>query len=96
MGDTEKISVLILSLKKVHCKIIGHTDIKDFDQTAHLRISDVNISIKDPGGGGWLRGGWWRWGTSKDSLKRSSGSNSISKSCTSRSTYSGSILLTIN
>ena len=57
MGDTEKISVLILSLKKVHCKIIGYTDIKDFDQTAHLRISDVNISIKDPGGGGWLRGG---------------------------------------
>ena len=65
MGDTEKISVLILSLKKVHCKIIGYTDIryigytdiKDFDQTAHLRISDVNISINDPGGGGWLRGG---------------------------------------
>ena len=26
MGDTEKISVLILSLKKVHCKIIGYTD----------------------------------------------------------------------
>ena len=40
----------------MHCKIIGYTDIKDFDQTAHLRISDVNISIKDPGGGGWLRG----------------------------------------
>ena len=57
MGDTEKISVLILSLKKVHCKIIGYTDIKGFDQTAHLRISDVNISIKDPGGGGWLKGG---------------------------------------
>ena len=57
MGDTEKISVLILSLKKVHCKIIGYTDIKDFNQTAHLRISDVNISIKDPGGGEWLRGG---------------------------------------
>ena len=57
MGDTEKISVLIWSLKKVHCKIIGYTDIKDVDQTAHLRISDVNISIKDPGGGGWLSGG---------------------------------------
>ena len=70
MGDTEKISVLILSLEKVHCKIIGYTDIKDFDQTAHLRISDVNISIKDPGGGGWLSvgggGGWWRWGTLKN------------------------------
>ena len=51
----------------MHCKIIGYTDIKDFDQTAHLRISDVNISIKDPGGGGWLRGeGWWRWGTLKN------------------------------
>ena len=36
----------------MHCKIIGYTDIKDFDQTAHLRISDVNISIKDPGGWG--------------------------------------------
>ena len=57
MGDTEKISVLILPLKKVHCKIIGYTDIKDFNRTAHLRISDVNISIKDTGGGGWLRGG---------------------------------------
>ena len=69
MGDTEKISVLILSLKTVHCKIIGYTYIKDFDQTAHLRISDVNISIKDPGGGGWLRkggGAWWRWGTLKN------------------------------
>ena len=40
----------------MHCKIIGYTDIKDFDQTAHLCISDVNISIKDPGGGDWLRG----------------------------------------
>ena len=46
--NTEKISVLILSLKKVHCQIIGYTDIKDFDQTAHLRISDVNIIF------GWL------------------------------------------
>ena len=87
----------------MHCKIIGYTDIKDFDQTAHLRISDVNISIKDPGGGGgggWLSGGrgggWWRWGTLKKSLKKSSGSSSISKSCTSRSTCSGSTLLTIN
>ena len=53
MGNTEKISVLILSLKKVHCKIIGYTNTKDSDQTAHLRISDVNISIKDSGGGGW-------------------------------------------
>ena len=71
MGDTEKISGLILSLKKVHCQIIGYTDIKDFDQTAHLRISDVNISIKDPGGGGWLRGeGWWRWRTLNNSLKK--------------------------
>ena len=52
----------------MHCKIIGYTDIKDVDQTAHLRISDVNISIKDPGGGGWLSGGGgagWRWGTLK-------------------------------
>ena len=40
----------------MHCRIIGYTNIKDSDQTAHLRISDVNISIKDPGGGGWLRG----------------------------------------
>ena len=71
MGDTEKISVLILSLKKVHCKIIGYTDIKDFDQTAHLRISDVNVSIKDPWGGRWLRGeGWWRRGTLKNLLKK--------------------------
>ena len=72
MGDTEKISVLILSLKKVHCKIIGYTDIKDFDQTAHLRISDVNISIKDPGGGGWLRkgGGMVEVGNFKKSLKK--------------------------
>ena len=71
MGNTEKISVLILSLKKLHCKIIGYTNIKDSDQTAHLRISDVNISIKDPGGWGWLRGeGWWRWGTLKNSLKK--------------------------
>ena len=71
MGNTEKISVLILSLKKVHCKIIGYTNIKDSDQTAHLRISDVNISIKDPGGGSWLRGeGWWRWGTLKKNLKK--------------------------
>ena len=69
MGSTEKkISVFILSLKKVHCKIIGYTNIKDSDQTAHLRISDVNISIKDPEGGGWLRlEGWWRWGTLKNS-----------------------------
>ena len=44
----------------MHCKIIGYTDIKDFDQTAHLRISDVNISIKDPGGGG--GGGLVEWG----------------------------------
>ena len=36
----------------MHCKIIGYTIIKDSDQTAHIRISDVNISIKDPGGGG--------------------------------------------
>ena len=57
MGDTEKISVLILSLKKVHCKILGYTDIKDFDQTAYLRISDVNISIKDLGGRGLVEGG---------------------------------------
>ena len=50
----------------MHCKIIGYTNIKDSDQTAHLRISDVNISIKDPVGGSWLRGeGWWRWGTLK-------------------------------
>ena len=55
----------------MHCKIIGYTNIKDSDQTAHLRISDVNISIKDPGGGGWLRlEGWWRWGTLKNSLKK--------------------------
>ena len=56
MDNTEKISVVMLSLKTVHCKIIEYTNIKDSDQTAHLRISDVNISIKDPGGGGWLRG----------------------------------------
>ena len=96
MGDTEKISVLILSLKKVHCKIKGYTDIKDFDQTAHLRISDVNTSIKDPGGGGWLREGMVEVGNFKKSLQKSSGSDSISKSCTSRSTCSGSTLLTIN
>ena len=41
----------------MHSKIIGNANIKDPDQTAHLRISDVNFSIKDPGGGGWLRGG---------------------------------------
>ena len=53
------------------CKITGYTNIKDSDQTAHLCISDVNISIKDPGGGGWLRGeGWWRWGTLKNYLKK--------------------------
>ena len=34
--------------EKMHCKIIEYTYIKDSDQTAHLRISDLNISIKDP------------------------------------------------
>ena len=63
----------------MHGKIIGYKNIKDSDQTAHLCISDVNISIKDPGGEGWLRGeGWWRWGTLKILLKSSS-SDSISK-----------------
>ena len=53
--------------EKMHCKIIGYTNIKDSDQTAHLRISDVNISIKDSGGGSWLKvKGWWRWGTLKN------------------------------
>ena len=54
MDNTGKISVLILSLKKVHCKIIGYTNINDLDQTAHLHIPEVNISSKDPGEGvGW-------------------------------------------
>ena len=49
---------------------MAYTDIKDFDQTAHLRISDVNISIKGPGGGGWLRGEGWEVGNFKKSLKK--------------------------
>ena len=55
----------------MHCQIIGYTNIKDLDQTAHLRISDVNISIEDPGGGGCLRGGGMvEVGTLKNSLKK--------------------------
>ena len=61
MGSTEKNISFHFVTEEVHCKTIGYTNIKDSDQTAHLRLSDVNISIKDPGGGGWLRlEGWWR------------------------------------
>ena len=56
MGNIEKNISFNFVSEKVHCKIIGYTNIKESNQTAHLRISDVNISIKDPGGEGWLRG----------------------------------------